>query len=682
MKTEHLEASTQDVLRSIKKLKVERNLGVFNPLSFLINFCVFKPFSTCTRNASKTMMVEPERPAKRVKLLSDSEGSENESVSGSAGFKVNEAYAKRFEHNKKREEKHRLEEKYQKPHSKSLANGTHSLSDEEDSESDTSEDDEGDLATKDVDAEIFATLEAIKKKDPRVYDTSSKFYADFEAEDGGVEKESKKEKPMYLHDYHRQNLLSGHTGEEAEQAEPVVSKTYAEDQDGARNELLRAAHASAEGTSSHPLDGEDDLIEFKHNSQRSHQPPPQPTRPITDEDIARASHDPETYLSNFMASRAWVPTATSRFTALDSDDSDDERRAEKFEEAYNMRFEDPATANETLKSFSRDLGKYGLRRDEKTGRQRARDREREGKEAAKRQREEERARLRKLKIEEAEEKVRRIKDAAGLRGREVRVEDWRDIIDADFDDDEWDREMTKRFGEEYYAEAGEAGEGEDLEVDGKKNRLHKPKWNNDIEINDLVPDFEKEENGRPAFTLSSDDDKDEEGGVPVRIANADDEGEAENQHHPSKKSKKSKKDRENDKREAKRNARLERRQIEDLVDTSLPLATAPTSVGFQYRPTSPLSFGLSSRDILFADDSQLNQYAGLKKMAAFRDEEKKRKDRKRYSKKARLREWRRETFGGPEAPEGGFEKVLGGDAEAGVGGEEGKARSRKKKRNT
>lgn len=46
------------------------------------------------------------RPSKKVKLLDDSdEGSDSEE--GGVTLKVNEEYARRFEYNKKREEKHR-----------------------------------------------------------------------------------------------------------------------------------------------------------------------------------------------------------------------------------------------------------------------------------------------------------------------------------------------------------------------------------------------------------------------------------------------------------------------------------------------------------------------------------------------------------------------------------------------
>lgn len=51
-----------------------------------------------------------ERPAKKAKLLDDSDDDDddNEDVGGVA-LKVNEEYARRFEHNKKRAERHRCE---------------------------------------------------------------------------------------------------------------------------------------------------------------------------------------------------------------------------------------------------------------------------------------------------------------------------------------------------------------------------------------------------------------------------------------------------------------------------------------------------------------------------------------------------------------------------------------------
>jgi protein KRI1 len=575
-----------------------------------------------------------ERPAKRAKLLSDDENDSDlqSRQPQSNGFSVNEAYAKRFEHNKKREEKDRLEEKYGK------AEIEEQKSDE--SSSDESEDDDAELATEDVDDEILATLNAIRSKDPKVYDKGVKFYREYNPDLDGVK--IKKEKPMYLQDYHRQNLLAGHAGDEAEDSAP---QTYQEEQDKMKRELVGSMHQAANGAEH--SGSEDGFLVTK--SKPKHEDVPANPREITDADVAEADKDPETYLSNFMAARAWLPTATSRFQAFDSDDSDDDARADAFEEAYNMRFEDPSTANEKLQSFARDVSKYSVRREEKkSSRQRTRDREREKKEAEKREREEERARLRNLRIEEVESKVKRIKAAAGL--KTVNLGEWSNVIEGDFNDDEWETEMRKRFGDDYYAEDDEVSDAE-TGKSKKKKPLHKPTWNDDIDIKDLVPDFQDEED-TPAFSLSDDGENEgsEDGGVPVDVSDGD--GEDIGEQQPRKKSK-SKKDRVAAKSEAKRDARRERRQIEQLVDSNppLPAASSSNAAGFRYRETSPTTFGLSARDILFADDAQLNQFAGLKKLATWREDAKKAKDRKRLSKKGRLREWRKETFGSKEGPQ-------------------------------
>jgi protein KRI1 len=47
------------------------------------------------------------RPQKKAKLLDNTDDEDSEAEAGDAGFQVNEEYARRFEHNKKRAEQHR-----------------------------------------------------------------------------------------------------------------------------------------------------------------------------------------------------------------------------------------------------------------------------------------------------------------------------------------------------------------------------------------------------------------------------------------------------------------------------------------------------------------------------------------------------------------------------------------------
>src|SRR6185436_2331798 len=101
---------------------------------------------------------QADRPAKRAKLLDeDSESEVEEQLDAGAVLRVNEEYARRFEHNKKREERHRLEEKYGK--ADTVTKGIDAEGEDSDgSSSDETEDAEGFLATEKADAELQAIL--------------------------------------------------------------------------------------------------------------------------------------------------------------------------------------------------------------------------------------------------------------------------------------------------------------------------------------------------------------------------------------------------------------------------------------------------------------------------------------------------------------------------------------------
>ncbi|KIW95134.1 uncharacterized protein Z519_03718 [Cladophialophora bantiana CBS 173.52] len=572
----------------------------------------------------------------------------------SSELKVNEAYARRFEHNKKREELQRLEEKLGKSSTsrKRKRGENESLSDDDDGphsddDSTSESEDEGELVTEALDSEIMATLNAIRSKDPRVYDQSATFYTN-DDDAGEPATKTKKEKPMHLRDYHRQNLLNGNAEAEGEDTVPL---TYNQEQEQLKKSIIGEINAAAADEDEDEDDGDGKFLIAKTGEMKF--------KPDVVLDVENADKDPETFLSNFMSSRAWAAPDPSNLHPFESDDDEEDRRAEEFEEAYNLRFEDPEKSNETLRSHARDLAaKYSVRRQEANPRQKKREAEKAKKEAEKQQRKEEKARLRKLKIEELEEKVRRITRAAGIRTQDMRPEDWSHLVDDDWDDAKWEEEMHKRFGDEYYAEQEVQSEDE---TGATKRKPRKPKFDDDIDIKDIVPDFD--EGDKADFSLT-----DEEA--------------------PTKK-KKAKKSVE----ESKRDAKKERRIIEQLVADQLQLelnSSLPNKKtgGFAYRETSPKSFGLTARDILLADDKQLNEFVGLKKLASFRDPEKKRKDMKNLGKKARLRKWRLETFGDeeglqasnliPAQPEVGNDRAEGDEAGVDVRTEAKKKRKRRR----
>ncbi|KAA8633323.1 hypothetical protein SMACR_02171 [Sordaria macrospora] len=604
----------------------------------------------------------------RKGLFDDDASSEDEQDGGAtlssaaADLKINEEYARRFEHNKKREELHRLEEKFKSKKEGGLGEDE----DEEDSSEDETEDDEGFLVTEDLDAEINATLEAIKKRDPRIYDKEAVFYTPIDA-DGQPVKE-KKEKTMTLRDYHRERYMAGDIGADEDEA---LKPTYAEEQANLKQNILSEINAAA-GEDEEWSD-DDAFIKPVKKAEAPTENGVHPSRAkaidLSELDVNNADKNPEDFLSKFMQSKAWAPAEGSRWEAFESDDGEDNfpELAEEFEHAYNMRFEDPNKSNELLKTYSRNLANAkSVRKEELTGRKKARQLEKERKEAEKKQREEERARLRRLKIDEAAEKLSKIKKAAGLTGKELSDEEWMKFLEDAWDNDRWEEEMRKQFGEEYYAEGEDdiSGSDEDDDEEGKSKKKKKklpkkPEWDDDIDIKDIIPDFDDV----PDVVLSDLDLPKPDGEEAEAEAEVEDDDAdlgsdlSADEDRPSKK-RKTTADIKKEKQLAKRAAKAELAKLEAIVDTKMEL-DAPRALSapkdkkykenlfpFRYRETSPVSFGMTARDILLApSDAALNEFAGLKKLATFRDAEKKRKERKNLGKKARLRQWRRETFG-------------------------------------
>ncbi|KAL8901466.1 MAG: hypothetical protein Q9207_005189 [Kuettlingeria erythrocarpa] len=622
------------------------------------------------RRAPSANGTEP--PGKKVKHLMADESSSSGDADSSGGaaidpaaastfFTVNEHFAQRFEHNKRREELHRLEEKYGKRATDGVPkDSTSDIEDATDASSDSEEeDDEGILTLGDLDQQFQAALTAIRAKDPRVYDKRTTFYTD--PDDDSQLKESigsRKEKPMFLNDYHRQNILEGVTGADEEETLP----SYTQEQNDMKASILQEIHANANNieqkgrSDSGAEDGGNDTNEAflvpKALTSSGEDPRSKLLAHHSMPDVEEADKDPEKYLLSFMASRAWVPQTGATFQPFESDDEEEEERADEFEAAYNLRFEDPSASNEKLVSHARDAAaRYSVRREALTGRKKFREIERAKREAERQDREEEKARLRKLRIADAEEKIKKIKDAAGLRNEHLDLDVWARFLDDGWNDRRWEEEMRRSFGEKYYADHEAEEGGEEGGATGRKKKVKKPKWEDDIHINDLVPDFEEQEQRKePPFHLSdigSDGDKDTDapsGGAETVSRQA--AGKASD-----------KKQRLREQREHQKQNRDERRQIEQLVDRSINVENQLADMGpkhrsvFRYRETSPVAYGLTAQDILMASDSQLNQYAGLKKLAAFRDATKKANDHKKLGKKARLRQWRKDTFGNEQGPQ-------------------------------
>ncbi|EPX74545.1 krr family protein [Schizosaccharomyces octosporus yFS286] len=571
----------------------------------------------------------PENSGKS-QLIDDNISEEEDNVDS---LKINENFAKRFEHNKKREERQKLEEKY----GKELANQNDS--DDEDESSEESEDSEGELVTPEVDAAILKILTKIRNKDPDIYDNSQQFFDDTERSIKTTVKENKG-RPVTLKDYHRDQLISGNVMEAMEEDETPRSEvpTHVEEQEQLRKETIRAFHSSRdndevshENEDEHDEEGEDFLkrkerpkeeveaeekayerflLEHAENKDASKvlkdlstyyvKNRPEVLQGIENEENGIAEQD-ESFLANYMLSRGWrtsdnrIPSYEEIVQEVDADNQFDET-ADNFETKYNFRYEEAGGSE--IASHPRDVPDSMRRKDDT--RRLARERKRERQEEEKRKRVEEMNRLKNLKQKELEEKLNQVAEIAGTNDIDISELD----LEGDFNPEEWEARMARIFSDKYY-----------------KDDDSKPQFEDDIDVSDLVPP--EENSGKSQINDN--------------IVDLPNDAETADGSESQKKAK----------RQSRKEAKNKKRKIEEYVDEKygVPEPVASSGTQFRYRQVAPETFGMDVLDILNASDADLNKYIGLKKLLPYRTPEQVEKDRKKFGKKKRLREWKKEVFG-------------------------------------
>lgn len=461
-------------------------------------------------------------------------------------------------------------------------------------------------------------MDTIRSDPKKLLDKDVKFFGDPEEEVQRLERGT--DKPVYLKDYHRMALMGELPDDEAEEN---GEKPFAIQQEEDRKKLIAEINADADGD-------EDDFLTVR-KEQRTVEPV----------DLPNPDENEKGFLEAFINNKAWLPKNVDKETGQEiaptygeivEDDEEFDDIADTFETAYNFRYEDP-NANEIV-GYARNQST--LRRSEENSRKRARDKKKEAKRAEEEKRKAEIAKLKKHKVQQVMSKLEKLKEAIG--DNDV-AEALKDVdLDGEFDDTEWDRKMLEVFNDEFYAKADDSKKPEfsDIEVDG-------------------LEDEEDEDDG---------DD--------------DDEDKALEQEDSSKKSKaKAKKE---EKLKQKKEREELRSKAEEFVEENLDLALEDADIKlpkatFKYREVEPESFGLTARDILLASDKDLNEFAGLKAYATWREPSKKEKDKKKFAKKRRLREWRKAVFNSEEAPDdAAFQKLL----ESGAQEEERRAKKQKK----
>ncbi|CAA91129.1 ribosome biogenesis protein Kri1 [Schizosaccharomyces pombe] len=553
-------------------------------------------------------------------LLEES-SSEDEEINS---FQINEEYAKRFEHNKKREELQKLEAKY----GEQMANGVDGEGSDE-SSSEEEEDSDGELVTPEVDAAILRMIVKIRNKDPDLYDSQQKYFDEVEKDVQGSLKSKDGFRSVTLKDYHRQKLLSGEILD-AEEDEPMpndANPTHVEEQERLRKETIAAFHdvnGNKDAVSNESDEDGDFLVkkektkkqleEEEHGYERfllesaqskearkvledlsSSYVKQRPSVLVnTEDDENGIKPSDEDFLLKYMMNRGWRTSNTKQpsyeeiIDEVDAENRFDED-AEEFENKFNFRFEEEAGSQ--IVSHPRNVADSLRRKDD--SRKRARDRKKERLEEASQKRLEEVNRLKNLKRKELEEKLNQVIEIAGSKNIDVSKLD----LDEDFDPEKWESKMSEIFNENYYEE----------------DSAKKPEFGDDIDIDDIA----QVDNG--SEDLGSIENK-----------TVEDTG-----------------NREKSKKSLRKDIREKKRKIDEYVEEKygVPEAVIVKNSKFRYQQVAPETFGLDILDILNASDADLNNYVGLKKMTPYRTPEEIARDKKKYGKKKRLREWKKQVFG-------------------------------------
>ncbi|XP_067170776.1 protein KRI1 homolog [Apteryx mantelli] len=574
-------------------------------------------------------------------------------------LRVNAAFAARYGRYRRREELQRLQDRY----------GDDGGDDGSDSSSES--DSSGDDVAVDprLERDFYRTLALLKTKDPRIYQKDATFYSQ---EDSSTESDAEQwerlEKPMYLKDYERKVMLEKegkYVDEEDEEDEEaaarrrkkVASKSYVEEQrelkesfrafvadseeeeeeedgDKGGSALLRRRSRTAEEKARE----EEDYIRWLKGQGDVAEEPLRDLAPLR-----RYWNDPalepgERFLRDYVLNQGYREEEEEEEEEEDGEggpgasaarpdlaDSSDEgelflAKQEAFERRYNFRFEEPDA--QQVRTYPRSIATSVRRRDERRKEKREQIRERKKKEKARKR--EELKQLKNLKREEIAARLARLREATG----NAAVGFSERLLEEDFDPAQHDRLMEEFFGDDYY------GRGEEEKPQFEEEEGLDDDWNWDTWTG---RDEEEEEAGGSRQPHCED---------PDFVMDADYDPQA--PPAPSRKRLKKeapslgKKRRKTRFREAVEQEKpafdpaagtfeqyldeYYRLDYEDLVG-DLPCR-------FKYRSVVPCDFGLTTDEILAADDKELNRWCSLRKTCMYRSEREERQDQANYSRRA------------------------------------------------
>ncbi|KAG9488480.1 hypothetical protein GDO78_004821 [Eleutherodactylus coqui] len=575
-------------------------------------------------------------------------------------LRINRKFAERYDRYREKEELQRLKDRYG------------DKGDDEDSDSSSSESDlEIDPQ---LDKDFYRTLSLLKKKDPIIYKEDVTFYKETEPAAPSQSKASK-DKPMYLKDYERKVILekegkyedeeSSDGEEQIVQDQRALSPTYMEEQRQIRESFRKFVDDSddedeeAESTANlltrrtktkkEQEQEEDEYIDWLKGQKN-----------IENEDEAKEMgylkeywNNPsldagEKFLRDYILNKEYKEDESEEEEEEEDDeecppaleeapcvsDSEDEgelflKKQEDFERKYNFRFEEPDS--ELIKTFPRTIAQSVRRKDDR--RKTKRDEKKERKKKEKEKIQEELKQMKNLKRKELQEKLQKLRELTGEQRLGVTEED----LMADFDPAKHDAIMQKCFGDEYY------GVEEDQKPQFEDDDAVEEDWNWDNWTGE-----EQQGDGANMEVGDGEEDSAFHCDDPNFVMDAE--------YDPETAPVSSRKERKRMRLEQEKNAKKKRKsKFAEAVSRQKPLFQ-PGDKSFQeyveeyykldyedivddlpcrfnYRTVVPCDFGLSTDEILTADDKDLNRWCSLRKTCMYRSEKEDLYDENIYNQK-------------------------------------------------
>ena len=599
---------------------------------------------------------------------------------------INASFARRYEHNMRRAETQRLEEKVKREYIiRPPGSGGSDDSDGSDDSSSSSESDEGDVPEK-LRKQFAEALVKIKNKDPSLYRPDARLFDEDDEDDEDDEeakKKSKKKKPkkQTLREVTAAQLLEGGATAFEEEEErrpnersrgpknPADAKSYVEEQADLKRAFLDAQKSDSDDDSSSGSGSDSDAggLRVKRRAEMPAEEDDDARKkalgeyfgdaPIGANEEGSAPREDDgggirggdekspattrlskedAFLRDYLMNEKWREAEADGGAGSD-DDSDAFEEAERFEQTYNFRFEEPDGG--AIRSHARSI--EGTIRKESTARKDARRAKKERKMSEKERMRAEVRRLKNLKREEIRAKMAQIARVGGLAGADAVAK--AQSLTAEFDPDAHDAAMRMMYDDAYYDGALLGEDGEALEA--------KPEFGDlDEEVRGLLgaqgaTSGGGAENGGDDLHLEGDEDADEGGGAAEeseafrRVRNAlqkkgddfdgddvddsDSDGDGISPEGGSGTDARAGTDApDGNNKFSKRAAKRWKKELLAKMDEYYRLDAEDfiddVPCRFKYKEVAPSMYGLTTREILAMSDKDLTQIVPLKKLAPYR----------------------------------------------------------------